>query len=650
MRGALVPLIVLWALTTGNPVFSADNPVTVQVLLQGGDAAALRQALAKAGGTETHDLPIVEGVGGWAPADNLDQLATDPAVEQLTQDFNLPVTPERRSCVVAGDLYVTPTAQGLRWRVHNFDDSPQALQWLQVGWPSELGEAKAFFAGDEQLPDGRSATIVLGNQQRTDAALQLATGATELYVAFEQWPGQLQQNDIDITLGFSNCETKLVRAYADNDSDFYYAAESGATLLHDAGITGAGIGVAIVDTGLWARPELINNRAGKHRIPAHYNAILDTTDGGLEDPGGHGTHMASIIANSRPVSREGGSGFLGVAPDATVIPVTAIRARGDGDFMDIIRGIQWVVAHRHTHNIRVLNLSLTAAPTREYWRDPMNQAVIQAWAEGILVVVAAGNDGPAWGTIGSPGNNPYVLTVGAYTDSWTPGENRDDYIPDFSSRGPTPEGLVKPDLVAPGGHITGLLPPDSELGAENPNYFLPSGHYVATGSSQAAAVVSGLAALLLQAKPELSNDEIKCLLTTSAQPAINRDGRLSYSPLQQGAGRANVARALTLGDTQCSQQSLDIAAAVAGEERLLGPAERDSDGNPSLPGMDQNIARKPSAKGLSSDRRWGVAEHLERLDPTAEHPEAPGLSLDWLGVYQQELRRLDTLQNPSPAE
>ena len=136
--------------------------------------------------------------------------------------------------------------------------------------------------------------------------------------------------------------------------------------------------------------------------------------------------------------------------DANLIPVTAISpVKGDGDFMDIIRGIQWVVANKEAMNIRVLNLSLTATPRVEYWKDPMNQAVMKAWEAGIAVVVAAGNDGDEWGTIGSPGNNPYVITVGAFTDSWTPADQRDDYIPEFSGpRGPTPRGLYQ---ARPGG-------------------------------------------------------------------------------------------------------------------------------------------------------------------------------------------------------
>ncbi|MCP4519529.1 MAG: S8 family serine peptidase, partial [Delftia sp.] len=159
-------------------------------------------------------------------------------------------------------------------------------------------------------------------------------------------------------------------------------------------------------------------------------------------------------------------------------------------------------------------------PRWPYYLDPINQAIMRAWAEGITVVAAAGNDGPEAMTVGSPGNLPYIITVGAVTDSWTLATRKDDYIPDFSSRGPTPEGHIKPDIVAPGGHITGITRPGSGLLKEHPEYQLKGGELVMTGTSQAAALVSGLVALLLQLEPDLTPDDVKCKLTGTAEPAI----------------------------------------------------------------------------------------------------------------------------------
>lgn len=204
-------------------------------------------------------------------------------------------------------------------------------------------------------------------------------------------------------------------------------------------------------------------------------------------------------------------------------------------------------------------------------------------------------------------------------------------------------GHIKPDFVAPGVHITGLVPPDSTLAIENPNYLLTTSEFVSTGSSQSAAVVSGMAALLLSAKPELSNDEIKCLLMTSAEPAISRDGRLAYSPFIQGSGSANVARALTLGDTHCAQSTLDIDLAISEKDKLEGPATRDTKGAPSLPNIDNLLSPIEPSRGLSDDRRWGVKAHLERLDPENDAPQATGVPFDWGGAYKREAEKIQAL-------
>lgn len=641
------PLLTAKA-STANELTEIHSRQSVQVLLQGQNPEKLRQALLDLDGRITHELPIISGIGGIIGAAELNKLATTDGVDKLTEDFNPPKLPETRDCLVSGDLQIKLAPQSLQWRIHNFDSSPKPLKWIHATWPQALGDASMSISSD--LVNASLAQLTkIASGMKLDMQHMLDPGPSVLTLQFSNPNTSLSQNDFQISLGLNDCEAKLVPAYPGKEQDFYFAQEAGATLLSQAGLTGRGVGVAIIDSGLWNIPALTKNTLGEPRVVTHYDAIRNQIDLNLLDDGGHGSHMASIIASSKPVANRHPVQYQGIAPNAELIPVTAISPRGDGDFMDIIRGIQWVIENQAQFNIRVLNLSLTATPRIEYWADPMNQAVISAWEAGITVVVAAGNDGPDWGTIGSPGNNPYVITVGAFTDSWTPGDGRDDYIPDFSSRGPTPEGLIKPDLVAPGGHISGFIPPDSTLAIENPNYFLKSGAFVSTGSSQAAAVVSGLIALLLEVKPELTNDEVKCLLTTSAQPALSRNGKLAYSPFVQGAGRVNGSRALTLGETRCEQQHLNIGAALAGEERLFGPAQRTEDGAPSLPNMDTMVEEGPPELGMSTDRRWGAAAHLERLDPDSDSPQAPGVPFDWAAVYRDEQQKLNRLKN-SPTQ
>ncbi len=636
----VIPL--LWSTLLLAAATSDAQESRVQVLLQGQDAEALREALSSVQGRLTHTLPLVNGIGGEIAADMLEPLRASTAVQRLVEDFNPTQPPEQRECAIAGDVQASFTTQSLSWRIHNFTDSTVTLNSFLGSWPLDWGRARATL-GSAASSGG---TAILGAAVTSESLITdavLPPGLSTLTLAFDNSLNSPTQNQIDLVVKTSLCDVTLLPAYEHNGSDFYYTRYVGADLLHRSGITGAGIGVAIIDSGLWDHPALTRGTDGNLRVPAQYNAINPDEPGPLEDKGGHGSHMASIIANSEPVTRVGGSGFKGIAPDVQLIPVTAVTPQGDGDFLDIIRGIQWVIDHAKPLNIRVLNLSLTATPRFAYWDDPMNQAVLKAWQAGITVVVAAGNDGPDWQTIGSPGNNPYVITVGALTDSWTPEDRRDDYIPNFSSRGPTPMGHIKPDLLAPGGHMTGLIPPDSTLARENPNYLLAGGEFVSTGSSQSAAVVSGIAALLLSAKPDLSNDEIKCLMLTSAEPAIARDGRLAYSPFLQGAGSVNAARALTLGETQCDGVGQDIRAAARGEEQLEGPAIRNVAGDPMLPNLSSMLSPLEAASGFSEDRRWGVKAHLERLDPAKDSPQADGVPFDWAAVYEAEAQKIRAL-------
>ena len=136
-----------------------------------------------------------------------------------------------------------------------------------------------------------------------------------------------------------------------------------------------------------------------------------------------------------------GGGYLGIAPQANLVIVRAFDGTGAGRYVDVIAGLNWIVANQKKYNIRVLNLSFGAPPQSYYWDDPLNQAVMAAWRAGIVVVTAAGNEGPDAMTIDVPGNVPYVITVGALTDNYTPYNGNDDRLASFSSTGPDLRGL-----------------------------------------------------------------------------------------------------------------------------------------------------------------------------------------------------------------
>ena len=285
---------------------------------------------------------------------------------------------------------------------------------------------------------------------------------------------------------------------------------------HASGITGAGVTIAVLDTG-FENIDGLQLAADRHyRVVAGYNAIDDKDWTTFGDASGHGTHVTSIAINSD--IGEGGVP-TGVAPNADLVFIKAFDGYGNGTYVDVIAGLDWLLQHHEEYGVRVLNLSFSAPPRSHYWDDPINQAVMRLWQAGVTVVASAGNGGPDAMTIGVPGNTPYVITVGAMSDSYT-ADRADDVLTSFSAAGPTHEGFVKPEVVAPGGHITAVMwSLAARIAQEHPEYQVNENYFRMSGTSQSTAVVSGIAALMLEAKPWLTPDDVKCQLMASARPA-----------------------------------------------------------------------------------------------------------------------------------
>jgi len=628
------------------------DEMRLQVMLQGSDIDSLERTVIATGGEVSHVLPIISAIGARMTADQLAQVQADAGtlertIDDLAWEEPEPDPREGEDCPLAGHIELTWEGPEARWTLYNKGSRAFSISTIQLSWPEPLGNLQGAWLADRPLswrltespadaPQPRHAAID-GDQiePRESATLRLRFARTH------PDPRRVQSDIALRASGRDGCSSELVPAYARPDEDSYFPTVSGAASLQQYGVTGRGVTVAVLDSGLWEdNPALTRDTNGAGRIIARYDAIAGQEVELAVDESGHGTHITSVIARSDRTTRAMAAqpSYRGIAPNAGIVVVKAFRRDGQADLLDLVRGVQWIVDHREEFGIRIVNLSFAARPRWPYWQDPLNQALMQAWAAGLFIVAAAGNEGPEPMSVGSPGNLPYLLTVGALTDSWTEGDRNDDYIPDFSSRGPTPMGHIKPDLVAPGGHIAGITRSGSSLAEEFPEYFLGTGEFVMTGSSQAAAVMSGLAALILELEPEFTNDELKCLFITSAEPAIERDGRLSYSPFVQGGGAANARRALTLGQTRCDQQDLKLEADIAGPEHYIGPAIFHDDRAPSLPGEARIVAPRSSTEGPSPSRRWGINEHLQRLPQnTAEGP------IDWQAILRAEQARIRAL-------
>ena len=297
-------------------------------------------------------------------------------------------------------------------------------------------------------------------------------------------------------------------------------------------VTGQGVGIAILDSGIAAHPDLGN------RVVVNVD-FVDSSGSG-DDGYGHGTHVAGIAAG-----RAGkGSQQAGVAPGAHLINLRVLNDEGWGHASTVIAAIDWAIAGKDQYAIRVLNLSLGTGVTESYQDDPLAQAVERAVAAGIVVVTSAGNFGktedglPVIGGVTSPGNTPGALTVGAINTFGT-AIRSDDEVTTYSSRGPTAYDFVlKPDPVAPGNKVVSLEAPFSHLSTNYPEWQVPGGYLELSGTSMSSAVVSGAVALLLESSPSLTPQQVKVSLQSTASP-IEGAGLV-----EAGAGSLNVIRPL----------------------------------------------------------------------------------------------------------
>src|SRR5258708_11971198 len=205
---------------------------------------------------------------------------------------------------------------------------------------------------------------------------------------------------------------------------------------------------------------------------------------------------------------------------------------------------------------------------------------MEAWASGIVVVAAAGNRGPQPLTIDAAGDVPYVITVGAVTDNYYPLQQKQYRLAAFSSAGPTFEGFVKPDVLGMGGHNLAYAPDNGTLATEFPQWVHePYDDFTMSGTSQAAATVSGVVALMLEVDPWLTPDQVKCRLMSGARPAVNSSGSLAYTVFQQGAGLVDARNSAYSTASGCANQGLNVGLDLAGLQHYGGRANEDSNGN-----------------------------------------------------------------------
>ncbi len=369
-----------------------------------------------------------------------------------------------------------------------------------------------------------------------------------------------------------------VRAKLDYTSSAVNAAAAWSQNLYGSGVT-----IAVIDSGMNQSPDLsaiVYNEDFTGEYKQNKN-VQDTKN--APDLFGHGQHVAGIIGSNGKSSICPTCTRLlrGIAPGVQFVNLRALDENGNGSDSSVIAAIERAIQLKDTYHIRVINLSVGRPIYESYSQDPLCQAVEQAWQAGIVVVVAAGNDGRdntmgtnGYGTIDAPGNDPYVITVGAMKTMGTM-DRSDDLIASYSSKGPTLiDSVVKPDIVAPGNQIVSLLAnPNDTLATQNPGNKVPLSYYqtvptgpsstvrysnayfTLSGTSMATPVVTGAVADLLQANPALTPDQVKARLmltaykvfpvSSTATDTVTGQSYVSYyDAFTVGAGYLDLAAAL----------------------------------------------------------------------------------------------------------
>jgi serine protease AprX len=310
-------------------------------------------------------------------------------------------------------------------------------------------------------------------------------------------------------------------------------------------LQGQDVAVAVVDSGIFRTRDLAWRLVRNVNFNSGYH--------GASDKFGHGTHVAGIIAGD---GTDSGGQYIGVAPKTDLVNIRVSDDNGMSYESDVVDSLEWIYYNQYVYNIRIVNLSLNSSVAQSYHTSPLDAACEILWFNGVVVVVSAGNNGGANNLLYPPANDPFVITVGAVDDKGT-GNLADDAMASFSASGAMTEAKLsggtftysKPDLVAPGRNIVSLLPDNRSLtiGVQHPNNRVNTKYFRMSGTSMAAPMVSGAAALLLQSEPYLNPDQVKYRLTATANKSW-----AGYNATKAGAGTLDIYAAVHATNIQAS--------------------------------------------------------------------------------------------------
>ena len=449
---------------------AAEKPAqSTQVIVRmapGTSPAAGRELVRSSGGkVVSRDLPIINGFGAELRAGEAARIARDPRVQAVSLNG------------------------GVEMRDH--DDSRYS-----------------FLSGvyEQAKQPARTAEVPAG-----------CTSSSASTVSLAGWP-------VAPRTAISNVQDSLYRLRS------VHQAAIGADRVWDD-TTGKGVGVAVIDTGIAGDLPDFRRYGGSRESRVVASAVVNPCAFEDTDNLGHGTHVAGLIAGNS-LGLQGDDylrgDYMGTAPAADLISVKVADEDGNSNVLDVINGLQFAVDHKDEFNIRVINLSLSSTVAESYKTDPLDAAVEQAWNSGIVVVAAAGNEGTADNAVDfAPGNDPYVISVGAVNDRNTR-TVLDDVLATWSSRGITQDGVRKPEVLAPGTSLTAALAPNSDFHRACPTCSVgPHRYFTMGGTSMSAAVVSGAVALLLEEHPGWTPNQVKGALMSTLVDVPGTGGEIN---------------------------------------------------------------------------------------------------------------------------
>jgi serine protease AprX len=367
--------------------------------------------------------------------------------------------------------------------------------------------------------------------------------------------------------------------------------------------------IAVVDSGI----DPSHTADFGNRLLGQVNMVSSSTGNSAGDGYGHGTFVAGIAAGAAPA-------YAGVAPKANLLSVDVMNDQGMASVADVIKACGWILANKSTYNIQVANFSLHSVNKASVLFDPLDAAVEKLWLNGVVVVAASGNyatdaQNTPSGVNFAPGNDPFVITVGA-TDIGTSVGTSDDQVAPWSAWGYTGDGFMKPDLGAPGRYMVGPVPANGVLAQQRPDHVVAPGYMQLSGTSFAAPVVAGAAAMIRAQHPTWTPDQVKGALMVTATPEPNvKKGAL-------GVGEVDIVKSRSFNKTTLPNPN-------AGLDQFVAKA---SDGSTVFNAAAWQSAAKANAAWDSaawSDAAWSDAAWSDAAWSDAAWSDAAWASAAW---------------------